>query len=65
VIRFNDFYKMIKPRIDLSLATLGRPEYINIREDKNINKSIITFKKHTVQMLSYTYRILIWLHLIW
>ncbi|ANW95728.1 oxidoreductase [Wenyingzhuangia fucanilytica] len=42
-------------KIGLGLAALGRPEYINIREDKNIDKSKEAFKNNAYDMLNTAY----------
>lgn len=47
---------MIETKIGLGLAALGRPEYINIRTDNAINKSIEAFKQNTFNVLDYAYQ---------
>ena len=44
-------------KIGLGLAAIGRPEYINIRENTPIDKSFATFKKNALEMLDYAYKI--------
>ncbi len=44
-------------KIGLGLAALGRPEYINIRKEKNIDKSEATFKQNAFNMLDIAYRL--------
>ncbi|MDO3694835.1 aldo/keto reductase [Wenyingzhuangia sp. chi5] len=44
-------------KIGLGLAALGRPEYINIREDKNIDKSQEAFRKNGKEMLETAYQL--------
>ena len=41
--------------IGLGLAALGRPEYINIREDKNIDKSEAAFQRNAFEVLDSSY----------
>lgn len=42
-------------KIGLGLAALGRPDYINIREDINIDKSIEAFKINALNVLDESY----------
>lgn len=42
-------------KIGLGLAALGRPEYINIREDESIDKSKTAFKQNTLSVLDEAY----------
>ena len=42
-------------KIGLGLAALGRPEYINIREDESIDKSKTAFKQNTLTVLDKAY----------
>lgn len=44
-------------KIGLGLAALGRPEYINIREDKSIDKSEEAFKNNTFSVLDEAYKL--------
>lgn len=44
-----------KTKIGLGLAALGRPEYINIREDNSIDKSEMAFKQNTFSVLDEAY----------
>ncbi|NIJ46349.1 aryl-alcohol dehydrogenase-like predicted oxidoreductase [Wenyingzhuangia heitensis] len=44
-------------KIGLGLAALGRPEYINIRENKDLDKSESSFKKNAFDMLDTAYSI--------
>ncbi len=41
--------------IGLGLAALGRPEYINIRDGKDIDKSETAFKEKAFQVLDFAY----------
>lgn len=43
-------------KIALGLAALGRPDYINIRDNKTLNKSIHGFKKNTFRVLDEAYK---------
>jgi aryl-alcohol dehydrogenase-like predicted oxidoreductase len=43
-------------KIGLGLAALGRPEYINIREDSNIDKSKRAFKTNAFDVLDFAYK---------
>ncbi|MFT5848975.1 MAG: aryl-alcohol dehydrogenase-like predicted oxidoreductase [Psychroserpens sp.] len=47
---------MNKTQIGLGLAALGRPEYINIREDSNIDKSKTAFKTNAFDVLDFAYQ---------
>lgn len=42
-------------KIGLGLAALGRPEYINIKKDENIDKSELAFKNNAFEMLNTAY----------
>ena len=42
-------------KIGLGLAALGRPEYINIRENESIDKSETAFKHNTLKVLDEAY----------
>lgn len=42
-------------KIGLGLAALGRPDYINIRTQRNIDKSEIAFEKRAFDMLNKAY----------
>lgn len=44
-------------QIGLGLAALGRPEYINIREDNSIDKSEIAFKNNAFSVLNDAYKL--------
>lgn len=44
-------------KFGLGLAALGRPEYINIRESNNIDKSEKAFKKNAMDMLNTAYQL--------
>lgn len=44
-------------KIGLGLAALGRPEYINIRKEQNIDKSELAFKNNALDMLSTAYEL--------
>lgn len=44
-------------KIGLGLAALGRPEYINVRENNNIDKSEAAFKANALSMLSNAYQL--------
>lgn len=46
-----------KTKIGLGLAALGRPEYINIRENASIDKSKKAFKENTFSVLDEAYRL--------
>ncbi|WP_186756524.1 aldo/keto reductase [Echinicola salinicaeni] len=46
---------MTKTKIGLGLASLGRPEYINIRPDQNIDKSAEAFQRKTMEVLDEAY----------
>ncbi|WP_152286873.1 aldo/keto reductase [Flavicella marina] len=41
--------------IGIGMAALGRPEYINIRQDKNIDKSETAFKENALKVLDLAY----------
>ena len=47
---------MMTTKIGLGLAALGRPEYINIREDSNIDKSKRAFKTNAFDVLDFAYK---------
>jgi aryl-alcohol dehydrogenase-like predicted oxidoreductase len=42
-------------KLGLGLAALGRPEYINIRDNKNIDKSYESFEQNAYEMLDFAY----------
>lgn len=42
-------------KIGLGLAALGRPEYINIRDEKEVDKSEEAFKNNALEMLDTAY----------
>lgn len=44
-------------KIGLGLAALGRPEYINIRKEKDIDKSEAAFKNNALAMLNSAYHL--------
>lgn len=44
-------------KIGLGLAALGRPEYINFKEDSQIDKSEIAFKQNALAMLQTAYNL--------
>ena len=46
---------MSSTKIGLGLAALGRPDYLNIRPDSNIDKSIETFRKIAFKVLDEAY----------
>ncbi|MCA0151665.1 aldo/keto reductase [Winogradskyella vincentii] len=46
---------MSKTKIGLGLAALGRPDYINIRSNTNVDKSIEAFKSNTLKILDESY----------
>lgn len=46
-----------KTKIGLGLAALGRPEYINIRDNGSIDKSEIAFKQNTFSVLDEAYNL--------
>ncbi|MFS4483708.1 aldo/keto reductase [Hyunsoonleella sp. 2307UL5-6] len=46
-----------KTKIGLGLAALGRPEYINIRDNASIDKSEIAFKQNTFSVLDEAYNL--------
>ncbi|WP_298237766.1 aldo/keto reductase [uncultured Algibacter sp.] len=47
--------KKSNTKIGLGLAALGRPEYINIREDESIDKTEVAFKQNTLSVLDEAY----------
>lgn len=47
---------MSHTKIGLGLAALGRPEYINIRTNSNIDKSEVAFKQNTFNVLDFAYQ---------
>jgi len=47
----------IKTKIGLGLAALGRPDYINIRSQQNIDKSINAFKTNAFKVLDAGYEL--------
>ena len=44
---------MENTKIGLGLAALGRPEYINVRDDSSVDKSFESFKKHANEILDF------------
>jgi len=44
-------------QLGLGLAALGRPEYINIRTQKNIDKSEAAFKRNAINVLDEAYKL--------
>ena len=44
-----------KTKIGIGLAALGRPEYINIRKNKDIDKSEKAFRENTFEVLDFAY----------
>ena len=46
-----------KTELGLGLAALGRPEYINIRTNKSIDKSEEAFKQNTFSVLNEAYKL--------
>jgi aryl-alcohol dehydrogenase-like predicted oxidoreductase len=42
-------------KIGLGMAALGRPDYINIRSDENIDKSVAAFKQAAFKVLDKSY----------
>lgn len=44
-------------KIGLGLAALGRPEYINVRDNSNLDKSEAAFKANALHMLSTAYEL--------
>ncbi|GAA4888778.1 aldo/keto reductase [Flaviramulus aquimarinus] len=46
---------MASTKIGLGLAALGRPEYINIRDNKSIDKSVDAFKNNAFLVLDEAY----------
>ncbi len=44
-------------KIGLGLAAIGRPEYINIRDNTSIDKSFSAFKKNALEILDFAYKI--------
>lgn len=46
-----------KTKIGLGLAALGRPEYINIRDNASIDKSENAFKQNTFSVLDEAYKL--------
>ncbi len=48
---------MSKTKIGLGLAALGRPEYINVRDNSNIDKSEEAFKNNAFLVLDEAYKL--------
>ncbi|MGB5417596.1 aldo/keto reductase, partial [Algibacter sp.] len=48
---------MTKTKIGLGLAAMGRPEYINIRDNNAIDKSEVAFEKNTYLVLDEAYKL--------
>lgn len=46
---------IFKTKIGLGLAAIGRPEYINIRENKNIDKTEKAFRENAFSVLDFAY----------
>lgn len=42
-------------KLGLGTAALGRPQYINVRQNNNIKHDLETFKKHSFQVLEDAY----------
>ena len=42
-------------RIGLGLAAIGRPEYINLRQEKDPNKSESSYRRRTLDLLDHAY----------
>lgn len=53
--QYRNKQKMSITKLGLGLAALGRPEYINIREDKSIDKSYKSFEQNAYKMLDFAY----------
>ncbi|MFD2915727.1 aldo/keto reductase [Psychroserpens luteus] len=47
---------MTTTQIGLGLAALGRPDYINIRQNSNIDKSKIAFKNNAFEVMDLAYK---------
>ena len=47
---------MTKTKIGLGLAALGRPDYINIRQNSNIDKSKTAFKRNAFEVMDCAYK---------
>ncbi|TXE16707.1 aldo/keto reductase [Psychroserpens burtonensis] len=47
---------MTRTKIGLGLAALGRPDYINIRQNSNIDKSKIAFKRNAFEVMDFAYK---------
>ncbi len=48
---------MRETKIGLGLAALGRPDYINIRSENQVDKSIDAFKTNTLNVLDESYNL--------
>ncbi|MGJ8551150.1 aldo/keto reductase [Winogradskyella wichelsiae] len=48
---------MSNTKVGLGLAALGRPDYLNIRLDSNIDKSVKTFKNTAFKVLDEAYQL--------
>ena len=48
---------MKSTKIGLGLAALGRPDYINIRAEQNIDKSIASFRANALHVLDESYKL--------
>jgi aryl-alcohol dehydrogenase-like predicted oxidoreductase len=46
---------MSQTKIGLGLAALGRPDYINIRPENNVDKSVDSFKDNALKVLDESY----------
>ena len=42
-------------KLGLGTAALGRPQYINVRQNNNIKHDLETFRKHSFQVLEDAY----------
>ncbi|MEH6537658.1 MAG: aldo/keto reductase [Psychroserpens sp.] len=47
---------MAATQIGLGLAALGRPDYINVRQNSNIDKSKIAFKNNAFDVMDFAYK---------
>jgi aryl-alcohol dehydrogenase-like predicted oxidoreductase len=43
-------------KIGLGLAAIGRPDYINIRDQKDIDKSYTVFRQQAMDLLDFAYQ---------
>ncbi|MEE9407338.1 MAG: aldo/keto reductase [Polaribacter sp.] len=44
-------------KLGLGTATLGGPQYINIRQENSINSNLTSFRKHSFSVLDETYKL--------